>query len=209
MKQLLLTLALACTCLLATAQNFEGKIVYQNTYKSKSPELSTEQLNLMMGTVQNWYLKGGNYRSETNGALMVWQLYLNSDNKLYSKFANSEMLLWNDGALNPDEVINTELRKGAAEILGYKCDELVLTCKSGIQKYYFSSQLPLDAKLFDKHHFGNWYAYLSKANAIPLKIVMESDQFSMESIATEVQPIKVSEKLFELPAHVQTMKSTY
>jgi len=209
MKQFLLTLTLAFTCLLAAAQNFEGKIVYHNTYKSKSPDVSSEQLNLMMGTVQNWYLKGANYKSETNGALMVWQLYLSSDNKLYNKFANSDMLLWNDGAVNADEVIKTELRKGAAEILGYKCDELVLTCKSGVQKYYFSSQLPVDAKLFENHHYGNWYAYLSKANAVPLKIVIESTQFSLESIATEVQPMQLSERLFALPANVQTMKSPY
>ena len=209
MKQFLLTLALACTCLVAAAQNFEGKIVYHNTYKSKSSDLSDQQLNLMMGTVQNWYLKGGNYKSETNGSLMLWQLYLGSDNKLYSKFADVDMLLWNDGAANADEVIKTEIRKDAAEILGYKCDELVLTCKSGVQKYYFSSQLPVDANLFQNHHYGNWYAYLTKANAVPLKIVIESPQFSMESIATEVQLMKLSEKLFALPANVQTMKSPY
>ncbi|MHA6248237.1 hypothetical protein ACXYMU_09900 [Pontibacter sp. CAU 1760] len=209
MKHLLLTLAFAFTSLTLAAQNFEGKIVYQNTYKSKSPELSDKQLNLMMGTEQSWYLKGGDYKSETNGMLMLWQLYLGSDNRLYSKFANADMVVWNDGAANADEVIKTELRKGAVEILGYTCDELVLTCKSGIQKYYFSSKLPVDAKLFQSHLYGNWFAYLTKANAVPLKIVIDSPQFALESVATLVQPMKLSAKLFALPTDVQTMKSPY
>jgi hypothetical protein len=209
MKQFLLTLALALTCLSLTAQNFEGKIVYQNTYTSKSPELSDEQLNLMMGTVQSWYLKGKDYKSETNGTLILWQLYQGSDNRLFSKFANTDMVVWNDGAANPDEVIKTELRKGAVEILGYVCDELVLTCKSGVQKYYFSSQLPVDAMLFQNHLYGNWFAYLSRANAVPLKIVIESPQFTLESVVTQIQPMKLSSNLFALPANVQTMKSPY
>ncbi|MCJ8166054.1 DUF4412 domain-containing protein [Pontibacter sp. E15-1] len=209
MKHLLLTLAFAFTSLTLAAQSFEGKIVYQNTYKSKSPELSDEQLNLMMGTEQSWYLKGGDYKSETNGMLMLWQLYLGRDNRLYSKFANTDMVVWNDGAANADEVIKTELRKGAVEILGYTCDELVLTCKSGVQKYYFSSQLAVDTKLFQNHLYGNWFAYLTKANAVPLKIVIESPQFALESVATLVQPMKLSAKLFALPANVPTMKSPY
>lgn len=209
MKQILFTLAFAFVCLQLAAQNFEGKIVYQNTYKSKSPELSDQQLNLMMGTQQSWYLKGGDYKSETNGMLLLWQIYLAGDNRIYSKFANADMVVWNEGTENADEVIKTELRKGAAEILGYTCDELVLICKSGVQKYYFNSQLAVDAKLFQNHQFGNWFAYLSKANAVPLKIVIESQQFNLESVATQVQPMKLSAQLFTLPENIQTMKSPY
>jgi hypothetical protein len=209
MKQFFFTFAFAFACLLATAQDFEGKIVYRNTYKSKSPAQSDEQLNSMMGTEQNWYLKGGNYKSELNGSVINWQVYLNRDNKVYSKFAGSDMLFWNDGAVNPDEVISTEIRRGAADILGYRCDELVLTCKSGVQKYYFSSKLPVDSKLFKNHQFGNWHAYLAKANAVPLKIVIDSPQFTLESVATAVQPMKLNQALFGLPADVQTMKSPY
>ena len=209
MKQLLFTLALAVSCLVAQAQNFEGKIVYRNTYQSKTPGLSNGQLNSMIGDVQNWYTKGGDYRSELNGTQVVWQLYRNSENKLYSKFVGSERLLWNDGASNPDSVLSTTLRKGATEILGYTCDELTLVCRSGVQKYYFSPRLPVNPDLYKAHRFGNWYAYLSKAGAVPLKMVIETPQFSMESVATGVHPLKLSNTLFALPADAQTSKSPY
>lgn len=209
MKQVLFTLALACSCLVAQAQNFEGKIVYHNTYQSKIPGLADGQLTTLMGDVQNWYIKEGDYLSEVNGAQMAWQLYRNSENKLYNKVAGSNKLLWNDGATNPDSVLSTTLRKGATEVLGYTCDELTLVCRSGIQKYYFSPRLPVQQGLFKAHRYGNWYAYLSQAGAVPLKIVIETAQFTLQSVATGVQPMKLSSTLFALPADAQTMKSPY
>jgi hypothetical protein len=209
MKKIILTLSLAVTCLIVSAQSFEGKIVYSNTIKSKIPNVSDTQFTTMMGNIQSYYLKRGNYKSEMNGSLMQWQLYINADNKLYSKMSNSEAVLWNDGAVNTDEVISSELHKAVIDILGYKCDELVLTCKSGVQKYYFSSKMPVDSKLFVNHQFGNWYTVLSKTNAIPLKMTVDNAQFYIESIATEIKQDKLDATMFTLPAGIPLQKSPY
>ena len=190
-------------------QTFEGKIVYKNTYKSKMPNVTDEQFTTMMGSTQVYFMKSGDYKSVANGSFFQSQLYVNKDNKLYSKMANSEILQWNDGATNPDEVLKTEVNKGATEILGYKCDELILTCKSGTQKYYFNSKLSVDTKLFVNHKFGNWYEYLLKANSLPLKTIVDNAQFTLESVATEVKGMKLDKTLFDLPANVQTTKSPY
>jgi hypothetical protein len=120
--------------------------------------------------------------------------------------SNSETVFWQDAGVNPDEVISSKLYKGAAEILGYKCDELVLTCKSGIQKYYFNTKLFVDSKLYANHKFGNWYDYLSKANALPLKIIIENPEFTLISVATEIKQSHLDEKIFELPAGVKMEK---
>ena len=191
------------------AQSFEGKITYQNSFKSKLPNLKDEQLNSMMGTKQDYYIKGGNYKSATNGTLSQWQIYINKDNKIYSKMSNSETILWTDGSVNDDTILNVKLNKGATEILGYKCDELILTCKSGVQKYYFNSKLGVDTKLYVNHKYGNWYDYLKQANAVPLKMIFANQQFTMESVATEVKPMKLDDKEFQLPENVVTGKSPY
>jgi hypothetical protein len=94
-------------------------------------------------------------------------------------------------------------------ILGYTCDELTLTCKSGTQKYYFSNKLPVDVKLFENHKYGNWYDYLTKSNALPLKYIIETPQFIMETIATEVKPMKLEDKVFSWPADTKIAKSPY
>ncbi len=180
------------------SQTFEGKIVYSNTYKSKNPQLKDEQWGLMLGDIQNYLIKAGDYKSITNGKLMQWQLYINKDNKLYNKMANSETVYWNDGSVQGDEIIKVEVNKNVTEVLGYKCDEIILTCKSGIQKYYYNSKLAVNTKLFVNHKFGNWYDYLSKSNALPLKMILENPQFTTISIATEIKPMKLEINTFEL-----------
>jgi len=140
---------------------------------------------------------------------MKWQLYLQKDNKLYSKLSNSPAIMWNDGAINSDMVISSELHANAVTILGYPCNELVLYCKSGVQKYYFTSKFPVDPKLYIDHQFGNWYAYLSKAHAVPLKIVIDNAQFTLTSTATQIKLQKLDDAIFALPANAELTKSPY
>ena len=140
---------------------------------------------------------------------MVYQLYLNKDNRIYNKLNNSEVLLWDDAGRNADSVLDSKLTKGATEILGYKCDELILTCKSGVQKYYFSPALKADAKLFANHKYGNWNEYLSRTNALPLKMIIQNEKIDMESVATEVKAMKLEEAEFQLPANAITTENPH
>lgn len=190
-------------------QNFEGKILYNNVYKSKMPNVTDEQFTTMMGSQQEYFIKEGDYKSVANGSFFQWQLYVNKDNKLYNKMSNSETLLWNDGAANADQVLKAEVNKAVTTIAGYECDELVLTCKTGVQKYYYSSKLGVNPELFANHKFGNWYDFVSRSKALPLKIVVDNGQFTLESTATEVHSERLDKGVFALAAGVQTMKSPY
>ena len=92
-------------------QTFEGKIVYTNNYKSKIPNITDEQFSTMMGSTQEYFIKNGDYKSIANGSVFQWQQYVNKDNKVYSKMANSDTLLWNDGTTNSDEIITAKVNK--------------------------------------------------------------------------------------------------
>ena len=190
-------------------QSFEGKVTYINTYKSKNPQMTDQQWTSMMGSTQEYFIKGGDYKSIVNGTLIQWQLYTNKDNKFYNKMSNSETAFWNDASIQGDEILKSEVNKGITKILDYPCDELILNCKSGVQKYYFNSKLEVDTKLFVNHKFGNWYDYLLKSNSIPLKSIIETDQFTLESVATAVSLMKLGAETFELPAGIKTEKSPY
>lgn len=192
------------------AQNFEGKIVYQVSYKSKSPSLTEEKLKAFTGMQHEYFVKNGNYKTVVSaGAMIQWQLFVPQDNKLYTKYANSETILWNDVSINQDSVLSFQLNKEAAEVNGNKCDELILTCKSGVQKYYFNATLKIDPALYINHKYGNWYDYLSKARALPLKYIFDMAQFTMESIASEIMPMRLDDALFKLPADAKTAKSPF
>ena len=209
MKKFLSIIAFSIATLSLSAQNFEGKVTYQNTYTSKIPGVSDKSLGEKMGTLQEYYIRGGDYKSVINGTFLQWQLYINRDNKLYNKIGGSETIFWYDGTKYDDSLLKVHLNKNFTTILGYKCDELTLTCKKSIQKYYFSPSLGVDTKLYVNHKFGNWYDYLKWANAVPLKIIVQYKDFDMTCIATEVKPVKLTEKDFQLPANAKTAKSPF
>lgn len=207
----LLTLALFFFCgLIAFGQKpFEGMITYGLSIKSHNPQITDAQLATLMGTAQKYYIKGAYYKSVVNGKLMQWQLYDPKSNKIYNKMSNSETLLWIDAGANDDSVLSTQLNKGVTEILGYKCDELVLTCKSGVQKYYFSSKIGLDPSLYAQHRFMNWAYAMSRTHAVPLKMIVNSAQFDLEETATAIAPGPLENSFFQLPPGATTAKSPY
>jgi len=194
---------------LLAAQTFEGKVVYKNNYTSKIITIPDQQLSNMLGSTTEYYIKGGNYKTVTNGTFLKWQLYVNKDNKLYNKFAIAETLLWNDCNTNPSEVIKTEIKKEVLTILGYLCDEVTLTCKNGSQKYYFSTKLKVNATAFAKHNFYNLNKYMALSHAVPLKTIIDIEQFTLENEAIEIKEMKLDDKFFELPPGVETAPSPY
>lgn len=205
--------ALIVICILAFtnsfAQDFEGKIIYQNAYTSKMPNVTDQQFTLMMGATQEYFIKGANYKSSSNGTFLQWQIYVSKDARIYTKLSSSLSLLYNDVTVNSDEVLKAEINKNAVKILGHMCDELVLTCKTGVQKYYYSSVAKVNPKLFENHKFGNWNEVISRSNSLPLKMSIDNPQFSIECIAMEINPMNLEDKLFELPPDSKIEKSPY
>ena len=199
-----------CAVSYVTAQNFEGKIVYENSFKSKIPNTTDTQLAGLIGTKGEFFVKGGNYRTVMNGTWMQWSMYVNKDNKVYSKLSNLSAIQWNDGAENTYEVVKEILNKKVTTILGYECDELIFETKMGTQKFYFNTNVArADSKLFEKLKFENWNAYLNRTNAFPLKIIYDAELFYYESTAREIVPMKLNDKLFELPKDVELQKRTF
>jgi hypothetical protein len=191
------------------SQSFEGKIIYSNSYKSKNTQYTYERWVSILGDTETFFIKGGDYRIVTNGSLMRWQLYINKDNKLYSKMANTETILWKDVSIQEDEVLSVKINKGSIRVLGYLCDEIILSCKGGVRRYYFSSKLGVDSKLFMNHRYGNWYDYLSKSNALPLKMVIENPEYIKFSTAISVVSMEVEGSDFELEDDAKLEKSRF
>lgn len=189
-------------------QSFEGKITYQNTYTSNIPNATSKQFNQMMGTVQEYYIKENNYKSIMNGSVSQMQLYAPSENRLYTQLAVSDTMLWTDGNSNPDEAVKYEIQKNKAEILGYKCDALVVQTKTGNATYYFSKKVKVNPKHYENHQYGNWALVMEQAKSLPLKIEMETPQFTLVSEAVEIKEMELADDFFDLP-DVPAKKSPY
>ncbi len=181
-----------------SAQDFQGKITYINSYHSKKPGVNDLQWGAMMGNREEYFYKEGNYRLKLNGSLVQGQQYVKSLNSIYNVIANSDSLYCIDAIENPDSVLKIVVNKEVVDVMGYRCDELVMTTKTGTHKYYFSPRFMVNPKLFAKHRYGNWAAYIKVAKALPLKMVIETPQYTFESFAIKSEFFLIDSKFFEL-----------
>jgi hypothetical protein len=181
------------------SQVFEGKITYANSYKSKLSQLTDQQLETMMGTTQNYYIKGANYKSIFNGTFIKMHLYRSAENKSYSLTANSDSLYSEDYSKNNDVATKSEVGKAQETVSGILCNVLIIYTPKGKTTYYYNSKYGVNPVNFSQHRYGNWYYLLSKTKALPLKIISENEQFTLISIAVSITPMKLEETIFTLP----------
>lgn len=191
----------------ANAQNFEGEIIYSNHFTSKMKNFTDAQLAAMIGTKQEYLIKGGNYKSFLNGQSITMQLYDYKTNRLYNRKPNSDTLYWFDASVNTDEVISFEIEKNAEKILGNNCDAIIMKTKTGTTTIYYNSKYKVDSKIYANHNYSNWAFYVGKTKSLPLKTVIETNQFKMESTATEIKPIKLSDNFFNIDPKTPVKKS--
>jgi hypothetical protein len=180
------------------SQSFEGELTYEVTYISKSSNVASNQLNYLMGTEQLYSIKKGNYKSVFNGFFMKMQIYRNDENRNYSLTAKSDTLYYEDYSKNKDKALSYEIKKNQDTIMGIPCDLIIVKSEKSKTLFYFNSDYKVNSELFKKHNYGNWYYIISKTEALPLKTVIETEQFIMTSIATEVTPMKLNDNVFEI-----------
>ena len=190
------------------AQSFEGEIVYANSYKSKMPGMTDEQLAALFGPTQEYFISGGNYKSLINGQAVTMQVYDYKTNRIYSKTPKSDTLYWVDASMNADTVLSYEIKKNRAVILGYQCDELILHTKTGTATFYFTDKLALESDRYKNHNYGNWSFFAAKSNSLPLKTVTESSMFRIESTAVEIKPLKLDKEYFAIDNNAPVKKSS-
>lgn len=185
--------------LFSNAQSFEGKVVYKNIYKSKSERVTEQQLQIMMGVTQDYYIKAGNYKTIYSGKYFEYQLYSNKENKLFTKFSMRNILFYNDGKERSEKIVEHKINKEATKILGLPCDEIIIKTTKGVYKYYYNTKYKIDVNQFKNHLFGNWSFYTSKTEAIPLKMIIDNNMFIVESTAIKVENLKLDDSIFIKP----------
>ena len=196
MKIFVLLLLLGPT--IGLAQTFEGKIIYANSYKSKSPQFKDQQLNAMMGTKQEYYIKGGDYKSVFNGSFIKMQLYKSVENKSYTLTGKSDSLYSEDYGKNKDVPTKYQIEKSKVTIMGLRCDVLIVFTPTSKLYYYYNKKYGVNPDLFKRHAYGNWYNIITKTKALPLKTIYETGQFTIISTAINITQQKLNNSVFEI-----------
>lgn len=186
---------------------FEGEVIYSNKFTSKIANLTSEQLAVLVGDKQEYFIKDGNYKSFLNGRSITMQLYHSSSNRIYNRTPQSDTLYWFDASVNTEGVISVEVVKNKEVILKVMCDALVLKTKKGITTFYYNSKYKANTELFRNHQYGNWYYMLSKTGALPLKTVVENGQFIMVSTAIAIKPMSLGDNYFVIEPGIPIKRS--
>jgi hypothetical protein len=179
-------------------QFFEGKITYETIYKSKIHSLPDQFFN-SLGSTHELFIKGGNYKYLYDSSLIEWQLYIYDKNRIYNKMINSPTIYWESGKDNDDKIIKSEINSKVTEIMGLVCDELKLTCRNGIYRYYFNTAYKINSKEYENHQAGLLAKVYSLINSLPLKIISENEYLYTESIAIEVKEMILNDSIFTIP----------
>ena len=135
-------------------------------------------------------------------------IYLKDNNAIYTR---ANKLFRTDASHYEDKILKTEINRNKIKILGYLCDELILTCASGIQKYYFNTITAVNPKLFLNHNHGNLNKIISLIKSIPLMTIffIESEGLELKSVASKIVKTKLEEKTFEVPKNQEIFEGNY
>lgn len=187
--------------------SFEGKINYHVRYHSKIPNVTSDQLTEMLGAEQQFYYQKGNYKSLINGTSMEYLLYIADSSKMYMKMTNMDALMWTDATKNTDEILSIESHKNADTILGLVCDEIIIKAKNSVQKYYYHENFMVNPTESANHKASNWAAYLSQAKALPLKMIIETEQFISETVAYEYKKELIPASIWKIDPSLKIVQS--
>ena len=189
------------------SQTFEGTIEYSNAFYSRTTQLTNDQLEYMVGSKLTYHVKDGYYKNISNGATVVMQIYDWNSNRLYNKMQSSDTLYWFDASENKDTIINFDIKEEVGKVMGITCDALTITTQSGSMTFYYNKAYRMKVGKFANHTFNNWAFFLEKTKSIPLKIVMETQAFTMTSTATVITPTKLTDDFFAIDPHAIIKKS--
>lgn len=183
------------------SQNFVGKVLYKNSFQSKLPNMTNEKFTALIGSQQVYVIKNGKYLSITNGQLTPVQLYKNSTNKLYTKTGNSDTIICIDASIEKSKIIEIKKEETSIIILGHKCKLLTMKSDNGtLYKYYYSEKLGVNPEDYKYHNYNHWYKYLIETKSLPLKMVIENNQFTMTTEAISFEEKDILDGKFELPS---------
>jgi hypothetical protein len=196
----LLSLFFAAVSAACCNAQFSGKITYQDAYISKSPNVSSDNLEKLIGTKRELYIQDANYESIYWGETKSTMLYRGDENKLYRFNNGADTIFWIDASR--DTLFNHaeyKLSNSDETVLGLVCKKLTIRSKLGVTTYYFNSVYSIDPLRFRQHHFDGWDLYTAYAKSVPLKIVFEGELASSVSTAVKIEPAKLDSIIFKCP----------
>jgi hypothetical protein len=191
---------ICCNNKTSTPKYFEGKVVYQNSARSKDSNIKSEDIIRLSGNFSSFYFKNGNYKQLYDAQGLKEELYIQKSNTLYLSSNNTDTFSKHEASIPGDTIEQYILNKNKETILGISCDELIVRDKKKTMTYYFNSDsLKINPEWFSKYTELNKNFTTKKMGALFLKCKIELPELIFEITATKIVHERLDDAIFELP----------
>ncbi|ATL49346.1 hypothetical protein COR50_20395 [Chitinophaga caeni] len=182
------------------AQDFTGKIVYANTYYSKVDDMTDAQYSTLFGSKTQFYIKNGNIKESFNGIALRMQVFRSDSNKLFFYKANTDYPLSIKPVNDKDSMMKVIIGEDAdtINVLGKRCHKVIIESNNGKVTYYFNNDIQIDPSYFRDYKLNSFDIFTQMTHSLPLKIVLETSEYTKESTAIEMTPLSLQDEFFEI-----------
>ncbi|MEQ8526093.1 hypothetical protein [Gracilimonas sp.] len=182
----------------AQSNSFTGKILYEYSFqKPDTKEDITDRLAPELGYEQHYFINSKNYKAYDENGNFV-QSYNSETNKYYFLDPLTDQIMVINGSIKTSQNVKVTYLDDIEVIMGKKCKKLIVKTERQETIYYYSEEIRVNPEPFLNHHFGDWSYYMEASNgALPLKYVVENEQYTWISTAKEIEEMKLSYKDFD------------
>ncbi len=171
---------------------FQGEIRYAVHYRKKSASVDLTNISLYPAKQDRLIFKDGDWILHMDTAKYYEYSYYNRHfNRQYWKLKYSDTLAYmsaaDRGGDTQDSLISTRVIHRTDTILGRICDRFVLRTKSMTLSLSFDPNIPIDPAWFAEAKLNYYDVVYGAMRSVYLKMVWETANFVVVSIATKIE----------------------
>lgn len=196
-----------------SAQSFTGEFVKKTSYIPKNNSIDIDSLaKTALGDYSRYTIKPGYYKSQyyKDGKPGYSYTYHANTQLMYDDEPDKSYITYRDSKKGGDYTYEEPVihKDSTIIVLGYSCYLVTQETSFGLTKTYYSDALRVNYESFKDHKVGNWYNKLKLTDgAIPLKTIVEYEDYYSITETLEVNDIKLSNDAFKLPENKKIVAS--
>lgn len=190
-------------------KEFTGVVKYKHNVIAKEKEYDVSYDYSGIGKSSDYYFKDGNIKWLTYNCYFKMDLFIAKENKDYFLTNQSDTIFTLKNNVRDFDIIDYKVEKSNSVILGHKCNVLQLKLKPinsetpiTYRRYYFSSDFYIDPKKLEKCTSSAYDIIYGQMKSIPLKIEFEFPNRIVVWEASEIKPLVLDNRFFELEKNV-------
>lgn len=178
---------------------FEGELISKIKFEIKDSTKRAVYFSKSNPSQATEYFKqGSSFITYDKGDTYTY-LYLQPENAVYQNRWSGDTLYKFDCNKQGRQILNYSIEKNAAVLLGISCNKLEVFFEGGSSTYFYNEQaLKINPSWFIKLTYVNWDTISKILQSIPLKTVIERNDYRITSTVESFKEAKIDDTFFKI-----------